>query len=216
MRSTEVPAGARPGAIHAVQALAVPHQREEVAADAVDGGLDHSQRDRRGQDGVHGRPAALQHGQTSLRRQWLTGRHHATPGHYGHAPRRIGVVREVHRLLRRVEGRDRTQYDTFHATQEDPRLPGPTWGIGMPRNKSAARGGSSAAPPHNLSDSLTSFIGREDEVVELCQLLRSGARCVTLIGPGGVGKTRLALQVAAILARPPNANSRQRYRMASG
>ena len=81
----------------------------------------------------------------------------------------------------------------------------------MPRNKSAARGGSSAAPPQNLSDSLTSFIGRENEVAELCQLLRSGARCVTLIGPGGVGKTRLALQVAAILARPPNANARQRY-----
>ena len=43
-------------AIHAVQSLAVPHQREEIAADAVDVGLDHGQRDRRGQDGIHGRP----------------------------------------------------------------------------------------------------------------------------------------------------------------
>ena len=45
----------------------------------------------------------------------------------------------------------------------------------------------------------TSFIGRESEVAELVQLLRTH-RLVTLTGVGGVGKTRLAIQVAAKLS----------------
>ncbi|GCE07562.1 ATP-binding protein [Dictyobacter aurantiacus] len=46
-----------------------------------------------------------------------------------------------------------------------------------------------------------SFVGREQEVEILCQqLLRPGVRLLTLIGIGGVGKTRLALQVASTLA----------------
>jgi predicted ATPase/class 3 adenylate cyclase len=49
---------------------------------------------------------------------------------------------------------------------------------------------------HNLPVQLTSFIGRSREREELRRLL-SEARLVTLTGPGGCGKTRLALQVAA-------------------
>src|SRR5260370_32126281 len=52
------------------------------------------------------------------------------------------------------------------------------------------------APAHNLPLQLTSFIGREKEIAEVRQLL-STARLVTLTGPGGTGKTRLALQLAA-------------------
>jgi predicted ATPase/class 3 adenylate cyclase len=52
--------------------------------------------------------------------------------------------------------------------------------------------------PHNLPVQLTSFIGREREMAEAKQLL-SNARLLTLIGPGGTGKTRLALQVAVDL-----------------
>jgi predicted ATPase/DNA-binding CsgD family transcriptional regulator len=49
----------------------------------------------------------------------------------------------------------------------------------------------------HLPADLTPFIGREEEVARLGTLLRhSAARLVTLVGPGGVGKTRLALQVA--------------------
>jgi predicted ATPase/class 3 adenylate cyclase/DNA-binding CsgD family transcriptional regulator len=49
---------------------------------------------------------------------------------------------------------------------------------------------------HNLPVQLTSFIGREAEMTEVRRLLADN-RLVTLIGTGGAGKTRLALQVAA-------------------
>jgi predicted ATPase/class 3 adenylate cyclase len=49
---------------------------------------------------------------------------------------------------------------------------------------------------HNLPVAPSSFIGREGELEAVTDLLRSG-RLVTLSGVGGVGKTRLALQVAA-------------------
>ncbi|HLO34092.1 MAG TPA: adenylate/guanylate cyclase domain-containing protein [Anaerolineales bacterium] len=52
--------------------------------------------------------------------------------------------------------------------------------------------------PHNLPIQLTSFVGREREITEAKQLL-SNAHLLTLIGPGGTGKTRLALRVAGDL-----------------
>src|SRR5437763_11734372 len=45
----------------------------------------------------------------------------------------------------------------------------------------------------------SSFVGRQREREELLHLLRNGSRLVTLSGPGGSGKTRLALEVAAEL-----------------
>lgn len=54
--------------------------------------------------------------------------------------------------------------------------------------------------PNNLPVQPTLLIGREQEIAQACQLLRrSEVRLLTLTGPGGVGKTRLALQVAAEL-----------------
>jgi predicted ATPase len=50
--------------------------------------------------------------------------------------------------------------------------------------------------PGNLPALLTSFIGRDDELAFVAKAL-DGSRLVTLTGTGGVGKTRLALQVAA-------------------
>ncbi len=49
---------------------------------------------------------------------------------------------------------------------------------------------------HNLPAQLTSFIGREQEIAEARKLF-SSTRILTFIGPGGTGKTRLCLQVAA-------------------
>jgi predicted ATPase len=50
--------------------------------------------------------------------------------------------------------------------------------------------------PNNLPVQRTSFVGREREVTEAGKLLE-GTRLLTLTGPGGTGKTRLSLQVAA-------------------
>lgn len=53
-------------------------------------------------------------------------------------------------------------------------------------------------PPANLPAQSTPFIGREQDVADVRQrLLRDDTRLVTLVGPPGIGKTRLSLQVAA-------------------
>jgi predicted ATPase/class 3 adenylate cyclase len=54
------------------------------------------------------------------------------------------------------------------------------------------------ARPNNLPSRLTSFVGRERETSEARRLLGAG-RLVTLTGPGGSGKTSLALRVASEL-----------------
>ncbi len=52
------------------------------------------------------------------------------------------------------------------------------------------------APPSRLPAQLTSFLGREDELARLDALLQR-ERLVTLVGPGGAGKTRLAIETAS-------------------
>lgn len=57
---------------------------------------------------------------------------------------------------------------------------------------------------HNIPAEVASFVGRDIEMAKLHDLL-DRARLLTLIGPGGVGKTRLALRLAAdVYARFPN------------
>ncbi len=56
-----------------------------------------------------------------------------------------------------------------------------------------------AVASQHLPAQLTSFVGRDSEIGEVRQLL-AGNRLVTLTGAGGVGKTRLAVQVADQLA----------------
>lgn len=52
------------------------------------------------------------------------------------------------------------------------------------------------AVPNNIPEQLTELIGRETELVEISHLLES-VRLLTILAPGGTGKTRLALQAAA-------------------
>ena len=50
---------------------------------------------------------------------------------------------------------------------------------------------------HNLPSQATNFVGRVAELTELRALMSGGSRLVTIAGPGGIGKSRLALQAAA-------------------
>jgi class 3 adenylate cyclase len=52
------------------------------------------------------------------------------------------------------------------------------------------------ATPNNLPIQVTSFVGREREIRDVTALL-GDTRLLTLLGPGGTGKTRLSLQVVA-------------------
>ena len=54
--------------------------------------------------------------------------------------------------------------------------------------------------PHNLPLELSSFVGRKQEIAEV-EVMLSEHRLLTLTGPGGSGKTRLALAVASDVAR---------------
>ena len=57
----------------------------------------------------------------------------------------------------------------------------------------------SAVPPHNLPSALTPFVGRERELTAIVEQLHDPAcRLLTLLGPGGSGKTRLALEAARL------------------
>ena len=59
--------------------------------------------------------------------------------------------------------------------------------------------------PTNLPAPIASFVGRETEVGEVLGLLRDDQRLVTITGPGGVGKSRVALDIASrLLSQHPN------------
>ncbi len=75
------------------------------------------------------------------------------------------------------------------------RLPPPSKRIASPRTPSP-----STNPRTNLPVLPTPLIGRQSELAELNQLLRDPqCRLLTLVGPGGIGKTRLAIEVASHL-----------------
>lgn len=61
---------------------------------------------------------------------------------------------------------------------------------------SVPRGETDGRPRSNLPEPLTSFVGRERELVEIKRLLPS-SRLLTVVGVGGIGKTRFALQVGS-------------------
>jgi non-specific serine/threonine protein kinase len=54
----------------------------------------------------------------------------------------------------------------------------------------------SRRPPANLPQGVSTFIGREEQIDDVERRI-AASRLVTLVGPGGIGKTRLSLEVAA-------------------
>src|SRR6266545_1963551 len=65
----------------------------------------------------------------------------------------------------------------------------------LPVTKGDGEANRASRPKHNLPYQLTSFIGREQEIAQLEELVTAN-RLVTLTGAGGAGKTRLAINVA--------------------
>jgi predicted ATPase/DNA-binding SARP family transcriptional activator len=62
----------------------------------------------------------------------------------------------------------------------------------------ASLAGPATTRPHTLPPQPTPFVGRASELAELGEMLANPAcRLVTLVGPGGIGKSRLAIQAAA-------------------
>ncbi|MEM7344640.1 MAG: tetratricopeptide repeat protein [Chloroflexota bacterium] len=87
---------------------------------------------------------------------------------------------------------DRIRQDTLESTTDVlPRQPS----VIVPDKSSLPT--SSSQQVHNLPAQLTPFIGREPELAQIADILgEPTSRLLTLIGPGGIGKTRLALEAA--------------------
>ncbi len=93
------------------------------------------------------------------------------------------------------------------ADAEGIELPTPAT-LGAARERLASGATRPVSPHHNLPVPSTSFVGRERELAGIADLLdRRGARLVTIHGPGGSGKTRLALEVAHARTRTPGVDA---------
>jgi predicted ATPase/DNA-binding CsgD family transcriptional regulator len=75
--------------------------------------------------------------------------------------------------------------------------------LGLFGSQAITAGAAESRPSTNLPAQLSSFVGWEKEIVEIKGLLKS-SRLVVLTGPGGCGKTRLAVEVATDLVGHPN------------
>ncbi|MBE1560041.1 ATP-binding protein [Nonomuraea africana] len=68
--------------------------------------------------------------------------------------------------------------------------------LALPRGELERPSAQPEAAPSRLPARLTSFVGRDGELDQLAALM-SGSRLVTIVGPGGAGKTRLSLEAAS-------------------
>ncbi|MEV7094975.1 BTAD domain-containing putative transcriptional regulator [Amycolatopsis sp. NPDC051045] len=180
--------GGRAGAEPAVIAAVAPTVATRLAQLSVEAVAD-----------LAGAESALGHAETAAAR--LTGLLAEHPVHeraaallmdalatQGRQAEALGVYERVRRTLAEVLGADPgTALRERHLRLLRPARP--------PATDPHAAAGPERIRPSALPASLTSFIGRDDDLARIGALLTTG-RLVTVLGPGGAGKTRLALEAA--------------------
>jgi predicted ATPase len=119
-----------------------------------------------------------------------------------HKPRLLYVKRpapardaQLTALMERIKAEGTVSYRTFEGPEELRRLLVDDLALLLSEHFQGDRQGAATTPEHNVPMRLTTLLGRERELEGIGELLR-GSRLVTLVGPGGVGKTSLALEVA--------------------
>jgi class 3 adenylate cyclase len=144
---------------------------------------------------------ALEHGPIRIR----VGLHTGSPDLDGR--RYIGL--DVHKAARIMAAGHGGQVLLSRSTRELLDKPAPLRDLGDHRLKDFDQSerlfqlGEAVFPPlrtisnTNLPRPASAFVGRESELAELTALFETRARLVTLTGPGGTGKTRLAIEVAS-------------------
>jgi predicted ATPase len=113
-------------------------------------------------------------------------------------------------MIRELQTEGTASYRTFRSPRELGRLVRDDLAVLLSERFAAGTGGPDRSPPpsasigrrvpRSLPMASTSLYGREPDIVEVSGLLDTpGVRLVTLTGPGGIGKTRLAVAVGAHL-----------------
>jgi len=118
---------------------------------------------------------------------------HAMMRRHGQALRQYARLSEA--LDRELDVEPSAPSRQLHAEIVSGRFPAPGDSTHSPKVTGEMAASGSPSRWHNLPTPLTRFIGRRHQVAEIGRLLQS-TRLLTLVGPGGSGKSRLALELA--------------------
>lgn len=111
------------------------------------------------------------------------------------------IEERLSRLVDEIRDNDDVSYKRFSTPEELATLVAADLALLLAErfDLSTARSTAEAARPGVPPIPPTETVGRADEIAHLQALIRDGARLVTLTGPGGIGKTRLAIETARSL-----------------